>query len=321
VITCRYYREGVLKEEAFDPASISDKLERGDARIWLDVEDPTEADLAMIEEEFSLHPLAIEDARHREQRPKVDVYEGCFSVVVHALRFGEDDELIDSEIHAYAGKGFLITLRFAPAFDLRGVIDRWDRQPELTKEGGGFLLYALIDEVVDDYFAIADRFEDLSEEIEDRVFAETPDPELQQDIFKLKRRVIVFRRLVIPLREVLDLIQERPGFVTRELGPYYRDVADHVIRVTGFVDNVRELLTSALEAQLSQVSNRLNNVMRSLTSWGAIILVPTLIAGIYGMNFDHMPELHWLLGYPLALGLMAVSASLLYWVFKRREWI
>jgi magnesium transporter len=153
------------------------------------------------------------------------------------------------------------------------------------------------------------------------VFADETYPDTQERIFRLKKQVIEFRRLVMPLREVLDLLQGEPRVVTATLAAYYRDVADHIIRVLEFIDNVRELLTTALEAYLSQVSNRLNTVMKQLTSWAAIILVPTLIAGIYGMNFRHMPELNWLLGYPFALGLMAVSATTLYVVFKRRGWL
>jgi magnesium transporter len=198
---------------------------------------------------------------------------------------------------------------------------RWDRQPELTNEGGGFLLYALLDEVVDGYFGVIERFQDIGEDIEDRVFADEPDPDVQEDIFHLKRQVVRFRRLVVPLREVLDLVQEQPGFVTQPLQPYYRDVADHVIRTMEFVDAAKELLTTALEAQLSQVSNRLNVVMKQLTSWAAIVLVPTLIAGIYGMNFVHMPELHWRFGYAYALAIMAATMILLYRMFKKRDWL
>jgi magnesium transporter len=321
VITCRLYREGVLTDEAFDPARVSDLLRESENRIWLDLEDPSDAELSMIQEEFDLHPLAIEDAQHRNQRPKVEFYERYFFLVLHGLGLGADDELTDSEIHAFAGTRFLITLRYPPLFDLTVVVRRWDRQPELTSEGGGFLLYALLDEVVDDYFTVIERYEDVSEDIEDRVFAAQPDPRIQQDIFRLKRQVVAFRRLVLPLREVLDLVQEQPGFVTPTLGPYYRDVADHVIRSLEFTDNLREILTAALEAQLSQVSNRLNEIMKKLTSWAGIILVPTLIAGIYGMNFAHMPELMWRYGYAWALGLMLVSGLVLYRMFKRRDWL
>ena len=321
MITCRHYREGVLKEEAFDPQRVSDLIQEAGARVWLDLADPTEEELALIQEEFGLHELAMEDVRVRNQRPKVEVYGGYFFVVMHGLVLDRDDELVDSEIHAFAGHRFLITLRYPPIFDISEVLKRWDRQPELTHEGGGFLLYALLDEVVDGYFDVVERWEDLADEHEDDVFADPPPEDIQERIFKLKRRVNTFRRLVMPLREVLDLMQEQPGFVTDLLAPYYRDVADHVIRTLEFVDNLRDLLTSALEALISQTSNRLNVVMKQLTAWAAIVLVPTLIAGIYGMNFDHMPELHWRLGYAWALGLMVVSGLILFRMFRKRDWL
>ena len=321
MITCRLYREGSLKEEAFDPARVSDLIEEQGVRVWLDIEDPTEQDLAMIQEEFGAHKLAIEDAGTRNQRPKVDVYEDHFFLVLHALSMDEKGELLDSEIHVFAGHRFLITLRYPPVFDLSKVLRRWDGQPELTDQGGGFLLYALLDEIVDQYFPVVERLDDLSNEIEDRIFAEEPDEDVQQDIFRLKRRIGQFRRQVLPLREVLDLVQEQPEVVSQVLAPYYRDIADHVTQTLEIADNLRELMTSALEAQLSQVSNRLNIVMKQLTSWAGIILVPTLIAGIYGMNFVHMPELHWKYGYAFAMALMAVSMLVLYRVFKKRDWL
>lgn len=320
MLTCRLYRDGTLAEEGFDPSLVSDYLQEPGTLVWLDLEDPSEQDLAMIEEEFSLHPLAMEDTRHKDQRPKVEIYDKSFFIVIHALRVGKE-ELEDQEIHCFAGSQYLLTLRYAPAFDLAPVLKRWEKQPDLTKEGGGFLLYALLDEVVDGYFDVIERFEDDSEGLEEAVFAEEVDPEVQERIFQMKKQVIEFRRRVMPIREVLDLIQEEAGVVTESLRAYYRDVADHVIRVLEFVDNVRELLTTILEAHLSQVSNRLNQVMKQLTSWAAIILVPTLIAGIYGMNFRQMPELFWRFGYAWALGLMAVSAGALYLLFKRRDWI
>jgi magnesium transporter len=314
------YRSGTLAEEGFDPARVSDHLEESDSLVWLDLEDPSDQELSMVEEEFGLHPLAVEDARHRGQRSKVEVYEQYFFLVMHAMRF-DNEELTDQEVHAFVGPSYLVTLRYAPAFDLKPVLRRWERQPDLTKEGGGFLLYALLDQVVDGYFGVVERFEDVSEEIEEQVFGDQLHPDTQERIFLLRKQVLEFRRLVMPLREVLGLLQNEPKVVTQALDAYYRDVADHIIRVLDFVDNVRELLTAALEAHLSQVSNRLNMVMKQLTSWAAIILVPTLIAGIYGMNFRHMPELNWLLGYPFALGLMAASGLTLYGVFKSRGWL
>jgi magnesium transporter len=320
VVTCRLYRSGTLAKDGFDPARVSDHLEEPDSLVWLDLEDPTDEELSMIEEEFGLHPLAVEDARHRGQRPKVDVYEKYFFLVMHGVQL-KAGELSDQEVHAFVGTNYLVTLRYAPVFDLKPVLHRWEKQQELTKEGGGFLLYALLDEIVDGYFNIVERLEDDSEEIEEQVFSEKVPSDIQERIFLLKKQVIEFRRLVMPLREVLDLIQEEPHVVTSALSAYYRDVADHVIRTLDFIENVRDLLSTALQAHASQVGNRLNVVMKQLTSWAGIILVPTLIAGIYGMNFGHMPELNWLLGYPFALGLMAVSAGVLYTVFKRREWL
>ena len=320
-ITYRLYRDGAMREEPFEPERLGELLAEDSARVWVDVEEPTDAELERLQGWFSLHPLAIEDSRHWGQRPKVEVFPDHLFLVVHALSLDDQGELVDREIHVFAGRGFLVTLRAAPPFDLSRVLQRWDAQPKLTRLGVGFLLYALLDEIVDGYLDIVERYEDLSDEIEDRVFADDPDPAVQADIFRMKRRAVELRRLVVPLREVIDFVQEQPGLVPPELGPYFRDVADHVIRTTEFLDNIRELLTAALEAQISQVSNRLNRVMKSLTSWGAIILVPTLIAGVYGMNFRHMPELGWRFGYPYALGLMLASAAVLYAVFKRRDWL
>jgi len=320
-LTCHLYREGVVTEQDVDPARISDLMAEDGALVWLDIEDPSESELRMLEEEFSLHPLAVEDALHRGQRAKVEVYEDFFFLVLHAQQLN-GDELRDSEIHLFVGSGYLVTLRFPPAFDLERVRHRWAKQGELTREGGGALLYTLLDEVVDGYFDVVERLEDVSEEVEAAVFADDPAEDLQEQIFAVKKRVLQFRRAVLPLREVLDLLQEEIGVVTDRLRPYFRDVADHVLRVLEFVDNVRELATAALEAHLSQVSNRLNQVMKRLTSWAAIILVPTLIAGIYGMNFIRpFPSFENPTGFWIAIGLMAVSAGVLYWVFKRRDWI
>jgi magnesium transporter len=320
-ITCRHYKGGVLKEEGFDPNRVHELIEEEGSRVWLDLEDPTDDELEMIGKEFGLHPLSIEDTKNRGQRPKVEIFPNYFFIVAHALRLDDKDTLVDSEIHVFAGHRYMLTLRYPPMFELSEVKSRWDRQPHHTAEGGAFFLYVLLDEIVDDYFGVVERFEDLSEDIEDRVFAEKPDPQIQEAIFRLKRKVVTFRRLVMPLREVLDLMQEQPRFVTQTLGPYYRDLADHVIRTLEFVDGIRDLLTTALEAELSQVSNRMNEIMKKLTSWAAIILIPTLIAGIYGMNFANMPELKWRFGYYYALGLMLLTGVVLYRAFKRRDWL
>jgi magnesium transporter len=320
MVTARLYRDGELVEEGFDPARVSDCLEDARNLVWLDLEDPSEEELAMIEEEFSLHPLAVEDARHRGQRAKIEFYEGFNFLVVYGIGH-EDGRIREHEVHAIVAPHYLITLRYPPAFDLGPMLERIEKQEGLLREGGGFLLYALLDEVVDRYFSVVDRFEEESEDVEGHVFGAEPPEDVQEQIFRLKKRVITFRRRVAPLRESLEQLRVVPALVTPPLSAYYRDVADHVMRELELIDIVRDLLTGALEAHLARVSNRLNEVMKALTSWGAIILVPTLLAGIYGMNFRHIPELNWLWGYPFALGLMGLSAGGLYWMFKRRGWI
>ena len=322
MLTCHLYRGGLVQEEGCDPARAAELLEDPDVRLWVDARDPDEGELELLRKQFGLHPLSIEDAVHWNQRSKVEIFDRYIAVVVHALDLDDHDELVDSEIHLFVGDRFFITVRGRPVFDLMPVRERVQRSPELMSTGGAFVLYALLDEVVDGYLSVVERLEDLSDEVEDRVFQDDDgESTAQQEIFGLKRRVVAFRRIVVPLREVVDLVQEQPGFVGPALAPYYRDVLDHVLRTIDFVDNIRDLLTTALEAQLAQVSNRLNVVMKRLTSWAAIVLVPTLIAGIYGMNFRHMPELAWQYGYPLSLGTMVAAGLLLYRGFRKRGWL
>ena len=323
MITSRRYRAGTPAEGSLEPGDIAEALAEDDVFVWVDVTDPQEADLVTLERTFGLHPLEIEDIRHRHQRPKVELYQDHAFVVLRPVRLADDD-LVEHEVHAFVGHRFIVTIRPAPAYDLTGVVSRWERQPELFREGGGFAVYALIDEVVDDYLTAVERFEDLADDLEDLTFtAEDVDAgtEVQERIFKLKRDIVRLRRFAMPVRQGLDLLQERPEFATPELGPYFRDATDHVIRVVELADNIRDLLTSLMEVRVAQVANRLNLVMKKLTSWAAIILVPTLIAGIYGMNFRNMPELGWRYGYWIALGAMGLSALVLYRMFKRRDWL
>jgi magnesium transporter len=327
VITCRLYRDGRLEGKAFDPDRVDELLKGQDsgARIWLDVESPGDEDFAMLAREFGLHELSVEDMRDRDQRPKVESFAGYHFIVLRPLCRNEDGELVQQEVHALLGDRYLVTLRYDPVYDLTEVLSRWDRHGGAEEERGpGFLLYVLLDEIVDTYLTLVEEFEDKADDLEDIVFSEagrTPNRDLQQDLFALKRDIVRFRRSVMPLRRVIDFFQEQPKVVTGPLAPFYRDVADHVVRCIELVDNVRDLLTALLEVRLAQVGNRLNEVMKKLTSWAAIILLPTLIAGIYGMNFVHMPELRWRFGYPMALGIMAATAGILYVMFKRRDWL
>ncbi len=325
MITCRHYREGVLEDETpFDPSEVAAARKAG-TRVWLDAIEPTDEELKQLQDSFGLHQLSIEDSIRWGQRSKVEFYPEYVFLVSHGLQLDQENELEDSEIHLFARQGvYVITVRRKPMLDFGPAIKRMQGEQGMQHEGIGFILYLLLDEIVDGYLDTIDRLEDLSDDIEERVSAEDAEAAsegLAQDIFHLRQAVVRFRRLAVPMREVLDLLMEAEGIVTPTLAPYYRDVMDHTIRVTELMDNIRDLLTAARELQLAQVSNRLNVVMKKVTSWGAIILLPTLIAGIYGMNFRNMPELSWTIGYPLALGTDGRLAFMLYRGFKKRDWL
>ena len=321
-MTCRLYRQEGLADPDLDPRKISDVLTEPGAAVWLDVEGPDDAAIAMLRDEFGFHELALEDCVHPHQRPKIEPYGSYYFLVAYGLSV-RGDEVVHHEVTAFVGRNYLVTVRKDPPFNLTRVVDRTNVETELCREGGGYLLYVLLDEIVDGYFDVIDRLEDLSERIEERILdAADGQPGAQQEIFSVKKDLLRVRRAAAPLREVLDVMQRRlVAVVTPPLEPYYRDVYDHILRATDFLDNLRDLLGTALDAHLSVVGNRSNEIMKTVTSWAAIILVPTLIAGVYGMNFTHMPELSWVFGYPFALGLMAVSAMILYRAFKKRNWL
>ena len=327
MITCRVFVDGKATDERVDPSDAGAFLAREDAFLWLDSMDPTDDDLAVLQSTFALHPLTIEDVKHRHQRPKVEIFQDHASVVLRPIEL-TDGAMIEKELHAFVGKRFIVTLRPSPVYDVAEIASRWERQPELFREGGGYAIYVLIDEVVDDYLSAVERFEDNVDELEDEVFSDERggrDPaevgDVQQHLFQLKREVVRLRRFAMPVRQGLDLLQERPEIATPPLGPYFRDVMDHVIRVVELADNIRDLLTSLLEVRVAQAANRLNDIMKRVTSWGAVILVPTMVAGIYGMNFRHIPELGWRFGYPLALVTMFVAAAGVWWFFRRKDWL
>jgi magnesium transporter len=322
------YGDGTLQEEApFDAGAFRAAADR-DRRVWLDVVDPTDEELASLQAELGLHELAVEDSRTWGQRAKVDFYPGHLFLVAHGLELDAAGELVDREVHLFSGdRSFLVTIRREPRFGFGAVRSRLIARPELASEGNGYLLYLFLDEIADGYLDLVGRLEDLADDVEDDVAAQEDGAEgedyrrLANRIFRLRQTAVRFRRLAAPMREMVDMLIEDAAIVTLPLAPYYRDVLDHLIRTLELTDNVRELLTSARELQLAQASNRLNVVMKALSAWAAIILIPTLIAGVYGMNFRHMPELDWKLGYPFAIGTMAIAAYVLYRAFRKRDWL
>ena len=316
------YGPGRANGDPFDLAL--EEFEGGtDTFLWLDVLDPAPADLEELQRALHLHPITLEDAIHGRQRTKIEVFDDYVFLVARPVTIdgAVPTTITQHEVHVIAGDGFLVTMRWPPAFPMEDVQARWTRRTDLR--GVGFGLYTLIDEIVDGFLSVIDATEEEADALEEIVFEPDGDgaSDLQERLFRLKRTTAELRRSAVPIRQVLDVLHEDPRFTSPHIAPYYRDVMDHAIRVVELADNVRDLVTSLLEVLVAQSSNRLNEAMKRMTAWAGIVLVPTLIAGIYGMNFRGMPELRWQWGYPLSLGIMAASAFGLYVGFKRRGWL
>jgi magnesium transporter len=317
VISARLYVAGAQRD--IDPDQISREVACDDGLLWVDVVDPTEDDLSCLQEEFRLHPLATEDVRHRFQRPKLEQYPTHTFLVAYTSRL--------QEVDFFVGDDWVITVREADAsggyWDCGPARARFERtRPE--RPGPGFLIYVLLDHLVDGYFDATDAAEDILEGLEDRIFGEQlPDERVvQQELFDVRRNLLIFRRAVVPLREVLNLMLRREvTWVDDHTAVQLQDVYDHVLRAIDLIDGQRELMGNAVDAHLAIISNRMNSVMKRMTSWGAILLGATLVAGIYGMNFEHMPELGWRFGYTWALGIMGAITLVGYWYFRRKEWL
>lgn len=352
-----YTRDGPRAVD--DPAAISDAVGHRGTVVWVDLVDPTEDDLRCVQHEFALHPLAMEDAVKHGQRPKLERYppwspsaktdgdpgdgagagdgssdpgDGAGAGETQRRRPGTHAFLVAYsadlvEVDLFAGPGWLVSVRAAgendeEPFEIEGTRHRFEKAtPE--EATSGFLLYIILDELVDGYFSQADAIEDRLEELEDKIFLEGTDERvLQRDLYALRRDLVAFRRRVQPLREVLaGLLRKEVEWVDDLTLTHLQDVHDHVLRVIDQIDSHREVMGNAVEAHLALMSNRMNGVMKKMTSWGAILLGSTLVAGIYGMNFQHMPELDWRLGYPFALSIMVVLTVVLYLLFRRRDWM
>ncbi len=290
--------------------------------VWIGLHEPTEDEFESVRTEFGLHELAVEDAIHAHQRPKLELYGDTVFIVLKTARYVDSAEVVEfGEILIFLGDGFIVTVRHGEATELHEVRMSVERDAERLQRGPGAVLHAIVDRVVDDYApAIAGLQEDI-EEVENDVFS--PDRSSSAErIYKLKREVLEFTRAAAPLVGPLDrLAGGHHELIHPEVREYFRDVNDHLVRVHEQLDGFRELLTSVLTANLTQVSVRQNEDVRRISAVVAIIAVPTMIAGIYGMNFDHMPELEWQYGYPLVLGAMAVVCFALYRYFKRVGWL
>jgi magnesium transporter len=319
----RLYRAGRLELEGFPVAQISDHLVDKAVTIWLDLRAPDRDDLAVLSDEFGLHPLAIEAAAQEHERPRLDHYRSHLFLTAYAAQLDTaTGTLATSELSAFITGQALITVRKDDGLDIGAVVERWDADPDLAKFGVGFLLYGLLDYIVDGQFETVQSMDEALDALEDQLFDPTArNLEVQRRIFELRKSLVLLRRIVIPMREVVGVLM-RPDLeiAVGDLKPYYQDVYDHVLRTAEWTDSLRDLVTSVLETNLTIQSNRLNIITKKVTGWAAIIAVPTLITGYYGMNVPY-PGFGKAAGFALSIGAIAVAVLVLYVIFKRKDWL
>lgn len=296
--------------------------------LWLDITAPSDEDFELLTRRFGLHPMVLEDIRERDGRPKLHDYGDYLFIVCHALSIENPTEkslssqsaLHVEEVDILVGGDYLVTIHEGEVSSLRDLATRWKRRPALMKSGAGHLLYEVLDEILDEYFPLLDSMDERIDDFEERLFNQFEE-NLSGDIFALKRQLIQVRRIAGPMRDVINILLRHDADSGGNHFAYFQDLYDHAARIVDNVDTFRELMSGALDAYLALASNRMNAVMKTLTSASIILLVPTLIAGIYGMNFEHMPELKHVYAYPTVLVVMASVMLVLYAMFKRKGWL
>jgi magnesium transporter len=323
IVDMAIYEKGLRRPGDVDLEQMYEACHSPECFAWIGLYEPTVEEFDSVRREFNLHDLAVEDAINAHQRPKLEVYEEEHSlfIVLKTARYVEGGPAVETgEIQVFIGDGFIVTVRHGET-KLHDVRLQLERSPELLRLGPAAALHAITDRVVDDYAPVIESLDRDIRQVEADVFSEQRRNSTPR-IYSLKREVLELYDAVAPLNEPLDRLERLDSpLIPRELRPYFRDIRDHVLRYIREVDGFRELLTSVLAANLTQASVRQNEDVRKISAWAAIVAVPTLITGIYGMNFEHMPELGWTFGYPLALAAMALVCFALYRNFRRAGWL
>jgi magnesium transporter len=322
LINCVAYQDG-QKLADIDKRQISDYLKKPGCFVWVALADPTQEELAEMQEEFDLHELAVEDARHGHQRPKIEEYGDSLFVVLHTVEFTPIDEIKIGEVDIFVGRNYVLSVRSRTERGFKEVRARAERDPELLKFGSGYVLYALMDAVVDRYFPVLDAIESELERVEEHLFQEGASPrENIEALYYVKQQLTTLRHATGPAQEHSGkLFGGRVPFACHGLTEYFRDVYDHLARINQAIDAARETTNTAIQVALAMVNMGHGEITKSLAAYAALVAVPTMIAGVYGMNFEHMPELHWRFGYPLSIAAMVGIDAFLFLRFRKAGWI
>jgi magnesium transporter len=322
IVDCAIYENGVRRDGKVELSHAYHERHHAGRFVWIGLYEPTEEEFDSLRREFHLHPLAVEDAIHAHQRPKLEVYDEMVFLVLKTARYVDPTEVIElGEVLVFLGEDFLITVRHGEASSLTPVRERLDAQPKRLKHGPSSALHAILDQIVDDYQPAIEGLDTDIDEVEEQLFSGGRVNPAER-IYRLQREVLSFRKATAPLVEPLDkLARGHYMQIHPEVRDYFRDVNDHLIRVREQLDAMHDLLSSSLQANLAQVAVRQNEDMRKISAWVAIAAIPTAVAGIYGMNFEHMPELSWEYGYPAVIAFMALVCSFLFVRFKRAGWL
>jgi magnesium transporter len=320
LINCVAYENGVRLAD-LTVEEISDYLEQPGCFVWVALRDTTPEELDKMKEEFNLHELAVEDARHGHQRPKLEEYDELIFIVMHLLEPDKEENNL-GEVHVFVGPNYVLSVRNRSRQHFLGVRERCEREPHLLKEGPGFVLYALMDAVVDRYFPIIDQLESELEEIEEQIFTKKAARSNIEQLYGLKRKTMVLKHVVAPLMEVAGKLSgNRAPAVCFNIRDYFRDVYDHLLRIDSSIDTIRDTIGTAIQVNLSIGAIENNEISKRLAAWAGIFAVATALAGIWGMNFEHMPELKWEYGYPIALLTICSACFFLYIRLKRIGWL
>jgi magnesium transporter len=323
LVDCGIYSHGRRIKQVDDLKEVDEALINNDKFVWLRLKDPDEELLTDIQNRFGLHELAIEDAHRAHQRPKFESYGSTYFIVLRTIKADEEQNRLDfGETHFFLGKNFIISIRHRSLVPFDDVRTRCEASPLLLEKGAGFVLYAIMDFIVDQYFPIINVLEEELDKLEHKIFKEKYRRETPAQIYRLKCRIIDIKRSVSPLIDICNkLMRYDSELIDRDIRNYFRDIYDHSIRINEMLESTKEQLSMALEANFSLTAINQNEVSKKFAGWAAIIGVPTMIAGIYGMNFTNMPELQWKYGYPFAIGLIVTACGLLYYFFRRSGWL